>query len=380
LESPRLEVLDGEKAAEAVASRASLSFRKYLLPGLIFQGVVIAGGYGTGRELVEYFMRFGLLGGLLGMFGVTLVCWALILAVTFEFSRKFRAYDYRTLLKKILGRLWWVFETLYLILLLTVLAVVGSAAGVLLRDNFGIPYIGGVFVMLLAIGFLAFKGAGLIEKFMSAWSILIYFVYACFLAAALLKFGPQIKQNLGAGEILPGWALGGFKYALYNLGVVPSVLFCLGHIEKRKEALASGLLAGVTGILPAFLFYLAVAGQYPSVIAREIPAVYVLEKTGIPALLIGFQVVLFGTLIQTGLGFIHAVNERVHSALKEKGKEFKAWQRTGTALALLLVSLGISSFGLIALVSQGYGSLSWGFFLFFALPLLTIGIYRIAKN
>jgi uncharacterized membrane protein YkvI len=380
LEPPGLEILGCGEAGRIVAAHSSIIFKKYLLPGFIFQGVVIAGGYGTGRELVEYFMRHGLLGGLLGMFGVTLVLWAGILVVTFEFSRKFHAYDYRTLLKKILGRFWWVFEILYLVLLLTVLAVVGSAAGVLLRDNFGIPYLGGVVVMLLAIGFLAFKGAGLIEKFMSAWSILIYIVYACFLAAALLKFGPQIKQSLAAGEILPGWALGGFKYALYNLGVIPSVLFCLRHIEKRKEAVGAGLIAGLIGILPAFLFYLAVAGQYPAVIAQEVPAVYVLKKTGIPALLIAFQVVLFGTLIQTGLGFIHAVNERVHSTLKEKGKEFTAWQRTAAALALLLVSLGISSFGLIVLVAKGYGSLSWGFFLFFALPLLTIGIYKIAKD
>jgi uncharacterized membrane protein YkvI len=363
-----------------MGTRSSPAFKKYLLPGLIFQGVVIAGGYGTGRELVEYFMRFGLLGGLLGMFGVTLVLWAAMLAVTFEFSRKFRAYDYRTLLKNLLGRFWVAFEILYLVLLLTVLAVVGSAAGVLLRDNFGIPYLGGVVVMLAAIGFLAFKGAGLIEKFMASWSILIYIVYGCFLAAALFKFGPQIKEGFAAGEILPGWALGGFKYALYNLGVIPSVLFCLRHIEKRKEAVTAGLLAGVIGILPALLFYLAVAGQYPAIVNQEIPAVYVLQKTGIPVLLVAFQVVLFGTLIQTGLGFIHAVNERIHATLKERGREFKAWQRTGTALALLLVSLGISSFGLIALVAKGYGSLSWGFFLFFALPLLTIGIYKIAKN
>jgi hypothetical protein len=29
------------------------SFKKYLLPGLVFQSVVIAGGYGTGRELAD---------------------------------------------------------------------------------------------------------------------------------------------------------------------------------------------------------------------------------------------------------------------------------------------------------------------------------------
>ena len=37
-------------------------FRKYLLPGFVFQSIVIGGGYGTGRELVEYFLQFGPLG------------------------------------------------------------------------------------------------------------------------------------------------------------------------------------------------------------------------------------------------------------------------------------------------------------------------------
>ncbi|MEX0742436.1 MAG: M56 family metallopeptidase, partial [Phycisphaeraceae bacterium] len=39
--------------------------RVYLIPGAIFQSVLVGGGYGTGREIVEFFTRFGALGGLL---------------------------------------------------------------------------------------------------------------------------------------------------------------------------------------------------------------------------------------------------------------------------------------------------------------------------
>ena len=53
------------------------------MPGLVFQGVLIGGGYGTGREIVEYFMQWGPLGGLLGLFFISLPVWAVILAVTF---------------------------------------------------------------------------------------------------------------------------------------------------------------------------------------------------------------------------------------------------------------------------------------------------------
>ena len=43
------------------------AFRRYFLPGLVFQSVVVAGGYGTGRELVEFFLTQGPLGGLLAI-------------------------------------------------------------------------------------------------------------------------------------------------------------------------------------------------------------------------------------------------------------------------------------------------------------------------
>lgn len=354
-------------------------FKKYLLPGFVFQSVVIAGGYGTGRELVEFFLNNGPLGGLLGMLLTTLI-WSIILAVTFEFSRKFRAYDYRTFFMKLLGPFWFVFEICYFILLLIVLGVIGSAAGELLWDNFGIPYITGVMIMLAAIGFLTFKGSSLIEKFLSSWSILLYIVYGLFLTFALIKFGPEIQKNISSAVILPKWALGGFKYALYNMGIIPAVLFCINHVETRKEAISAGLLGGLIGILPAIFFYIAVVGHYPAVLPEPVPANYILENVGSSLLLILYLVVLFGTLIETGTGFIHAVNERIQSALKAKGKVFLAWQRPLVAVILLLIGLRISTFGLKILIEKGYGSVSWGFLIVYIIPLMTFGLYKIVTK
>ena len=46
-------------------------FKKYLVPGIIFQSVVIGGGYGTGKELVEFFLSFGTIGGIIAMLGIS---------------------------------------------------------------------------------------------------------------------------------------------------------------------------------------------------------------------------------------------------------------------------------------------------------------------
>jgi uncharacterized membrane protein YkvI len=174
--------------------------------------------------------------------------------------------------------------------------------------------------------------------------------------------------------------VGGFKYALYNLGIIPAVLFCLKHIKTRKEAVTAGLLGGVIGILPGLLFYIAVVGFYPEVLPESLPAIFVLQKSGLPILMIVFQVVLFGTLIETGTGFIHAVNERIQSALSERGKSLARWQRPVISLVLLLIALGISTFGLIQLIAKGYGTVSWGFLFVFILPLLTLGLFRLRQE
>jgi uncharacterized membrane protein YkvI len=355
-------------------------FKKYFLPGFVFQSVVIAGGYGTGRELIEYFLQYGPLGGILGMFLVTTLIWSLVLAVTFEFSRKFKAYDYRTFFKKLLGPFWPVFEVLYLALLFLVLAVIGSAAGVILKDNFGLPYLLGVCLMLAAVGFLTFKGRKLIENFLSSWSILLYLTYGAFFILTFFKFGPDIQKNLSASLVQPGWMLGGFKYALYNMGIIPAVFFCLIHIKTRKQALSAGLLGGLIGILPGFLFYVAVLGHYPDILPEAVPAIYVLKEINIPFFMILFQVVLFGTLIETGTGFIHAVNQRIQATLNLRGKNLPQWMRPVIAAVLILISVGISTFGLINLIAKGYGSISWGFFIVFIVPLLTLGIYKTIKT
>ena len=56
------------------------TFRKYFLPGFIFQSLIIGGGYGTGREIVEFFLKFGPVHGLWNML-ITTIIWSVVLAL-----------------------------------------------------------------------------------------------------------------------------------------------------------------------------------------------------------------------------------------------------------------------------------------------------------
>lgn len=354
-------------------------FKKYILPGIIFQSVVIAGGYGTGRELIEFFLNYGPGGGLLAM-TVSTIMWSLVCAATFEFARVFRAYDYRTFFRKLLGPFWFLFEVCYLILLLIILAVVASSAGSILEETFGLNYYFGVTGAMLGTGLLVFKGGKTIEFVFSWWSFLLYGIFAFFLVLSVAQFGKEITTNLSAWEVNGNWLIGGFQYAFYNLGVIPVVLFATRHIETRKEALWAGSIAGFIGIIPGLLLTLAMIGHYPAILSQTVPTNFILTVLGISVFQYAYQAVLFGTLVETSSGCIHAFNDRVQSVLDQRNQRMPGWLRPAIAIILLTIGAVTAQFGLINLIAKGYGTISWGFFVAFVIPVLTLGIWKILKS
>jgi uncharacterized membrane protein YkvI len=358
----------------------SRTFRKYLLPGFVFQSVVIAGGYGTGRELVEFFLGYGPLNGLLAMLLISTVIWSAVCAASFEFARIFRAYDYRSFFKNLLGKGWFTFEICYFAQLALVLAVIAAAAGSILQETFRLPYAVGVIGIMAAVGLLVFKGSTTIARVLAAWSIVLYGVFLTLFVWSFREFAPDIVAAFGSGTGKSGWAVGGVRYAAYNLAVVPAIFFCLKDVETRKEAVGAGVLAGFIAIIPGLLFYLAMSAHYPAILDRPVPANYVLEALGSPALMFIYQIVLFGTLIETGTGMIHAVNERIAAVYVERGRSMPDFMRPVVAIVLLIAASGLASFGLINLIARGYGTLTWLFLFVFVIPILTWGIYLIRKR
>ncbi len=355
-------------------------FQVYIIPGAILQSVMIAGGYGTGRELVEYFTRYGALGGILGM-GVTFACWALVLAVTYEFARSFRLYDYRSFFKGLLGRAWFAFEILYLLMFLLVLAVVASAAGEILRESFQIPYGVGLIVMLAAVGGLVFFGREIVTRSLAIWTLVLYGLFVVYFGLSLARFGSTIATRLGEGEALAGWAVSGFQYALYNLAVVPAILFSVRALETRRQAVGAAVIAALICIVPALLFHITFLAAYPEIVQREIPVYWMITELGAGALLVAYVIGLFGTFIETGAGFIQGVNERIDSYLLEtQGATLSKPVRSLIAVVGILISAGLATFGIIALIARGYGTIAWGFFAVYVVPIVTYGVYRLARR
>lgn len=354
-------------------------FRRYLLPGFVFQSICIAGGYGTGRELVEFFLQYGPAGGLLGMLPATLIV-SLTCMIGFELARKAQTYDYRSFLRELLGRGWFIYEIAYLVSILLILAVIGSATGTVLTETFQIPGILGTVMLLGLVAFLAFWGTGLIENFLSAWSFVLYGVYLAVFILSIYSFGPAIQNAFINHPAEAGWFLSGTRYGALQLALLPAILFATAHIRERREAFIAGALAGPILMIPAALFFFAMLAHYPAILERPVPVNHILQMLGSATLLVVFPIVLIGTFIETGTGMIHAFNERIAGGLQSIGKTLPDYFRPIIAAVLIISALLLSRWGIIDLIAVGYSAMTWVFIGIIVVPLLTIGLWKVTRE
>lgn len=354
--------------------------RIYIVPGAVFQSVMVGGGYGTGREIVEYFTGYGFLGGLLAL-GVAFGVLAFVMALTFEFARCFQVYDYRNFFKKLLGRGWIAFEVLIILQFLLVLAVLASAAGNILRDNFGISYVVGLLIMLSVVGTLTFFGRELIAKVLTFWSFFLYAVIFAFFFSVLKTDLAPIVEAFNRSEVVDGWWRSGFKYALYNLAAAPLLLYVARGFETRAEAMQSGIIAGAIAILPAFIFQIVFFAVYPEILDQAIPVYWMMGTMGMTVLIIIYSVMLFGTFIETGAGMLQGINDRIDAFLVEfRGNGLSRIAHSAIAVSAILISALLSLWGITNLIADGYGTMAWGFLAVYVIPLATVGLVRIMQT
>ncbi|MEE2876629.1 MAG: hypothetical protein VX822_02445 [Candidatus Neomarinimicrobiota bacterium] len=360
-------------------------FGRYVLPGVIMQSVLIGGGYATGREIVEYGARLGSLGwisGLTALFGFSLLSF-----LTFELARVFKAYDYRSLVKQVAWKFWFLFEIVYVILGMIVIAVMASATGEIVEQTLGVNYWAGVGAITVVVGILNFYGRNLIERFKTFGTATLYLGYLLFASIVLSSRWDSVMTVMVAGETsfetgpISAWTAVtlGIVYIGYNLVFAPA-LFTLRRQSTRKETFWSGMITGVLMTFPWFLTYFCLMGFYPDreVLGATVPWLVMLERIGGKSLIVLFGVIVGWTLIETATGIIHAIVERLHAHAEQASRrKMTHLQDAMFATGMLVISVGLARIGIIDLIAKGYLAMSYGMIVVYIIPLMTIGVYRI---
>ena len=353
-------------------------FGRWLLPGLGVKAVVIGGGYATGRELAEFFLSNGPWGGLFAILFATLL-FSIFCSLTFVAARRFQTWDYKSFFKVLLGPAWHLFELAYLLFVVLILAVYGAAAGAIGEAVFGAPVWAGTALLAICIAGVVAFGNKAVERLFRDVSYLLYGVYALFIVLALWKFGNRVPGGFAAHPQTSGWALSGLTYFGYNIIGAVVILPVLRHLMSDRDAVIAGTIAGPLTMLPALLFFVPMVAFYPEVQSATLPSDFMLQRIGISAFHILFQMMIFSALLESGTSSVHAINERIDRAWEgRKGKALTHGQRLGIAAVVLVLCMFLASrFGLVALIATGYRALAYILLATFILPLVTVGVWKL---
>lgn len=355
-------------------------FQRYLLPGFAFKAVVIGGGYATGRELAEFFLPSGPLGGVLGML-LAMLCWSVICMVTFMFARATGSYDFGAFFRRLLGPAAFTFDIAYACLLLIMLSVFGAAAGAICHALFGWPAIAGTLGLVVSITLVAAFGNESVERLFKYVTYFLYAVYAIFVGLALFRAGDRVMASFAAPQITTGWVSGGLTYSGYNVVGAVAILPVLRHLASTRDAAIAGLLAGPLGMLPALLFFVCMTAFYPDITSATLPSDYMLTRLDVPVFHLVFQLMIFAALLESGTGAVHAVNQRIAGVLAARGVALPTSARLMIATGILFISIFVATrFGLVALIAGGYRALSYAFIAVYAAPILSYGVWWLVKN
>ncbi|MET0272305.1 MAG: hypothetical protein ABW360_04895, partial [Phenylobacterium sp.] len=301
--------------------------------------------------------------------------------VTFLFALRTESLDYRTFFRNLLGRFWPVFEVAYIAALMVILSAFAAAAGAIASAVLGLPPLAGALFLVVAIASVAAWGNDAVERLFKYVSFLLYGVYAVFVVLAFTKFGDRIEAAFAAHIPTTGWAIGGLTYAGYNIIGAVVILPVMRHLTSRKDAVVAGLLAGPLAMIPAVLFFIAMAAYYPAIQQELLPSDFLLGQLDLPVFRILFQVMIFAALLESGAGSVHAINERIAHAYQRRGdRTFSRRMRLAVTVAILAGSVFVADrVGLVSLIADGYRWLAYVLLAIYVAPLLTLGVWKLSR-
>lgn len=329
------------------------------------------GGFASGAQIKSYFIDYGI-HCLYTCVGAQAIC-AIYNAYISYFSRKNHTYDYRSFNDKFYGKLAPVFsniyELIYILVLLVVPAVAFSTGGTTLATLTGIPYIictavTGIFIFIVSI-----YGTAIVRKVATALSIMI-------VAGLLLVFIPniivqwdEIAANASMLAVNPKptwpaiWSM--LIYAGSQITLSPAIQS--QHAEALPNEKDAIITFFVGFLVNSFMILLSVVGLLAVISQAEYQTtslpVLLLVKSGVGGTIMMpvISVLIILGSVSTAVNLVAAGTVRVCKRLDANYDSYAkpTKQVIITTIVLCFMGFGVAQFGLLSLVTKGYGMLAY---------------------
>ncbi|WP_077211331.1 GerAB/ArcD/ProY family transporter [Bacillus dakarensis] len=281
----------------------------------VYVGTVVGAGFATGREIVEFFSRFGFI----GLIGILMSGYILIFqgSKLMRISARIGAKSYQEfneyLFGKILGT---IINLLMLVMLLGVCAVMLSGAGAVFDEqlgvskNIGLVITIGLSVLVMLVGI---KGLFAVNTFVVPMMIAFSFMLMI-LSMKLPNFMDQLLYIPFAED---GWksVVAPFSYTAFNLALAQAVLVPVASEIKDDQTVKwGGILGGIalTVILLSSHFTLV---MLPNVELYKIPMAVIMKNLASGFYWI-FILIIYGEIFTSVIGNIFGLERQIKNYIR----------------------------------------------------------------
>jgi uncharacterized membrane protein YkvI len=279
-----------------------------------FIGTVVGAGFASGREVMQFFTRFGEWAPMLILLATLFFVW--IGSKVMLLAAEMKAGSYEDMNKHLFGdRTGRMISHLMLFVLLAVNAVMLAGAGSIFSEHLNLNYQSGLLLTMLACFLLLRKGIGAIMTINSIVVPVMIVFTAILMFDTLNSPGGHARLFPLPLEVSPVAAgLSPFLYAAFNLSMAQAVLVPLGSSIGNPLILRRGAWMGGIGIgLLLLAGHFTLSARMPGISQFDIPMGGIAREFGawihwIYVLLIFMEI--FTTLVADVFGLTIQLQER----------------------------------------------------------------------
>ena len=357
----------------------------YLSVAFISFSLQFGGGFSSGRQLVEFFLQYGLIGLITPIISQGIIF--IVLYYAYKYALLHKVFDYREWAnsfyhpyEKIMSN---VFEVFYNIVLLMATSVALSTAGSVL-NSLGLNYVLSTLIVAIFIFFFTIFGASFVRKASTAVSIVtIISILVLFLPNIIVSWS-NILSNINSLNLIDGFWPGAGKCILYGSLQVSGIAAFLAHSEvfenlnQIKKSISLGFAINSSIIFIAVLGIFSITNI--NLTNDTLPTLTLAENGIMPSVmipLVSFLIFIGSTFAGINLIFGNVSKITYWLGKGEPQEIYQAKYRKRSIIvssSYIIASWLVAQFGLIAIIKHGYTINGIGGMFIVAIPVIIRGL------
>ncbi|PLR97488.1 YkvI family membrane protein [Bacillus sp. T33-2] len=276
----------------------------------VYVGTVVGAGFATGREIVEFFSRFGFF----GLIGILMSGYMFIFmgSKLMRIAAKIGASSYEEFNIYLFGKFFGtLINFLMLFMLLGVCSVMLSGAGAVFQEQLGISKLAGILgtiALSIAVMVIGIRGVFAVNAFVVPMMIAFSFI----LLSLSVKLPDFTQKVLYIPLVSDGWksVVAPFSYTAFNLGLAQAILVpAAAEIKNDNTVKWGGIIGGIALTLILISSHLTLI-MLPGLESYEIPMATIMKNLA-SSLYWVFVLIIYGEIFTSVIGNVFGLERQI---------------------------------------------------------------------